>query len=179
MRGLLDKIKNFITYDADREFYAKVFPGSVARQDLWLFRHMTHDDLADVLAIENLNYPFPWTEDVFTDCFRAGYGCWVCEEMGHILAYGLVSIAVGEAHILNISVEPGQQGQGIGRRMLQHLIGTARGRAETVFLEVRPSNAVAIALYEDMGFNEIGLRKDYYPADHGREDAIMFALQLF
>jgi len=179
MRGWLDRIKNFIIYDADREFYAKVFPGSVARQDLWLFRRMSHSDLADVLAIENQNYPFPWTKDVFTDCFRAGYGCWICEEMGTVLAYGLVSIAVGEAHILNISVDPAQQGQGIGRRMLQHLIDTARGRAETVFLEVRPSNTVAIALYEDMGFNEIGIRKGYYPAENGREDAIMFALQLF
>ncbi len=179
MRGLLNKIKRFVTYDADREFYAKVFPGSVQRQDLWLFRHMTHNDLADVLEIEKQNYPFPWTEDVFTDCFHAGYGCWICEEMGDILAYGLVSIAVGEAHILNISVAPAQQGQGIGRRMLQHIIATARGRAETVFLEVRPSNATAIALYEDMGFNEIGIRKDYYPAENGREDAIMFALQLF
>jgi len=99
--------------------------------------------------------------------------------MGKILAYGLVAIAVGEAHILNISVDPSEQGQGIGRRLLQYLIDTAQGRAETVFLEVRPSNAIAIALYEDMGFNEIGIRKDYYPAENGREDAIMLALQLF
>ncbi len=179
MRGFLYRLKSMVTYDADREFYAKVFPGSVARQDLWLFRHMTHNDLADVLAIEKQNYPFPWTQDVFTDCFQAGYGCWVCEEMGTILAYGLMSIAVGEAHILNISVDRAQQGQGIGRQMLQHLIDSAHGRAETVFLEVRPSNLVAIALYESMGFNEAGLRKNYYPAENGREDALMFALPLF
>lgn len=179
MRGWLDKLKNYVTYDADRDFYAKVFPDSVPRQDLLLFRHMTHADLPEVLVIERKNYPFPWTEDVFTDCFRARYGCWVSEEMGRVLAYGLVSIAVGEAHILNVSVDPAEQGQGIGRRMLQHLIETAKGRAETVFLEVRPSNEIAITLYEDMGFNEIGIRKDYYPAENGREDAIMYALQLF
>lgn len=179
VRGLLDKLKDMVTYNADREFYAKVFPGSVTRQDLLLFRHMRHADLPEVLAIEKQNYLFPWSEDVFIDCFRAGYGCWVCEEMDKILGYGLLSIAVGEAHILNISVDPAEQGHGIGRRLLQHLIDTAQGRAETMFLEVRPSNEVAIALYQDIGFNEIGVRKDYYPAENGREDAIMLALQLF
>ncbi len=88
-------------------------------------------------------------------------------------------MAVGEAHILNISVDPAEQKQGVGRKMLEHLISIARGKAESVFLEVRPSNIHAIALYEDMGFNEIGVRKGYYPAEHGREDAIMLALQLF
>ena len=88
-------------------------------------------------------------------------------------------MAVGEAHILNISVAPNEQGQGIGRRMLEHLIELATGKAETIFLEVRPSNVGAIALYEKMGFNEIGVRKGYYPATHGREDAIMLALELF
>ncbi|MFI3177939.1 MAG: ribosomal protein S18-alanine N-acetyltransferase, partial [Methylococcaceae bacterium] len=89
------------------------------------------------------------------------------------------SIAVGEAHILNISVDPVEKNQGIGRKMLENLIDVARGRAETVFLEVRPSNTAAIALYEDVGFNEIGVRKGYYPAENGREDAIMLALTLF
>ena len=88
-------------------------------------------------------------------------------------------MAVGEAHILNISVAPNEQGQGIGRRMLEHLIELATGKAETIFLEVRPSNVGAIALYEKMGFNEIGVRKGYYPATNGREDAIMLALELF
>lgn len=179
MRGLLDKIKNIVAYDADREFYAKVFPDSVTRKELLRFRTMTAADLPYVLAIERKNYQFPWEEDVFTDCFKAGYGCYVCEELDKILGYCLVSIAVGEAHILNISVDPAEQGQGIGRRMLQHLVETARGRAETVFLEVRVSNEIAIALYQDEGFNEIGVRKGYYPAEDGREDAIMLALQLF
>jgi len=179
MRGLLDQIKNFLVYDADKEFYAKVFPDSVSRKDLMRLRRMTVSDLPEVLAIERKNYQFPWEEDIFKDCFKAGYSCWVCEELDKVLGYSLISIAVGEAHILNISVDPVEQKQGIGRKMLENLIEVARGKAETIFLEVRPSNIGAIALYEDMGFNEIGIRKGYYPAENGREDAIMLALQLF
>lgn len=179
MRELLDTIKKLVIYDADKEFYAKVFPDSVPRKDLFRLRRMTAADLPEVLVIERKNYPFPWEEDVFEDCFKAGYSCWVCEELDKVLGYSLLSIAVGEAHILNISVDPAAQKQGIGRKMLKHLIEVARGRAETIFLEVRPTNTAAIALYEDMGFNEIGIRKGYYPAENGREDAIMLALQLF
>ncbi len=179
MRGLMDKIKNLVVYDADKEFYAKVFPDSVSKKDLLRLRTMTHADLTRVLEIERINYQFPWEEDIFTDCFKAGYSCWVCEYETMVVGYSLLSIAVGEAHILNISVDPAEQKQGIGRKMLEHLIEHARGRAKTIFLEVRPSNTHAIALYEDVGFNEIGIRKGYYPAENGREDAIMLALELF
>jgi len=179
MRGLMDKIKKLVIYDTDKEFYAKIFPNSVPKKDLLRLRIMTQDDLDSVLAIERKNYLFPWEEDIFTDCFTAGYSCWVCEYNDTILGYSLLSIAVGEAHILNISVDPVEKNQGIGRKMLENLIDVARGRAETVFLEVRPSNTAAIALYEDVGFNEIGVRKGYYPAENGREDAIMLALTLF
>ena len=179
MRGIVDQIKNFLIYDADKEFYAKVFPDSVSRKDLMRLRRMNASDLSDVLTIERKNYQFPWGEDIFRDCFKAGYSCWVCEEQDTILGYGLLSFAVDEAHILNISVEPTEQKQGIGRKLLEHLIEVARGKAETIFLEVRPSNEGAIALYQGMGFNEIGIRKGYYPAVNGREDAIMLALQLF
>lgn len=179
MRGLVDKIKDFVLYDADKEFYAKVFPDSVTKKDLMRLRTMTNADLPAVMAIERKNYTFPWSEDIFRDCFKAGYSCWVCEAQGKVLGYSLLSLAVDEAHILNISVDPAEQSQGIGRKMMENLINYARGRAETVFLEVRPSNTTAIALYEDLGFNEIGIRKGYYPAENGREDAIMLALQLF
>jgi [ribosomal protein S18]-alanine N-acetyltransferase len=175
----MDKIKNWVIYDADKEFYAKVFPDSVSKKELLRLRTMTHADLKHVLEIERKNYQFPWEEDIFTDCFKAGYSCWVCEYNDRILGYSLLSVAVGEAHILNISVDPSEQKQGIGRKMLEHLIDFSRGRAETIFLEVRPSNTHAIALYEDVGFNEIGIRKGYYPAVNGREDAIMLALELF
>ncbi|MDD1605434.1 MAG: ribosomal protein S18-alanine N-acetyltransferase [Methylococcaceae bacterium] len=179
MRGLVDKIKDLIMYDADKEFYAKIFPDSVTKKDLMRIRTMTHADLTAVMDIELKNYAFPWSEDIFRDCFKAGYRCWVCEAQGKVLGYSLLSLAVGEAHILNISVDPAEQKQGIGRKMMENAIDYARGRAETVFLEVRPSNTAAIALYEDLGFNEIGIRKGYYPAENGREDAIMLALQLF
>ena len=179
MSGLIDKIKNFVMYDADKEFYAKVFPDSVTKKDLIRIRKMTNADLAAVMVIERKNYDFPWDEDIFKDCFKAGYNCWVCEVQDKVLGYSLLSLAVDEAHILNLSVDPDEQGQGIGRKMMENLIHYAKGRAETVFLEVRPSNTAAIALYEDLGFNEIGIRKDYYPAKNGREDAIMLALQLF
>ena len=179
MRGLVDKIKDLIIYDADKEFYAKVFPDSVTKKDLMRLRIMTHADLPAVMDIEIKNYAFPWSEDIFRDCFKAGYRCWVCEAQDKVLGYSLLSLAVGEAHILNVSVDPAEQKQGIGRKMMENAIDYARGRAETVFLEVRPSNTHAIALYEDLGFNEIGIRKGYYPTENGREDAIMLALQLF
>ncbi|TAL62182.1 MAG: ribosomal-protein-alanine N-acetyltransferase, partial [Legionella sp.] len=87
MRGLLDQIKNFLVYDADKEFYAKVFPDSVSRKDLMRLRRMTVSDLPEVLAIERKNYQFPWEEDIFKDCFKAGYSCWVCEELDKVLGY--------------------------------------------------------------------------------------------
>jgi ribosomal-protein-alanine N-acetyltransferase len=179
MRVMLEKIKNWLVYDADREFYAKVFPDSMSRRDLMRIRRMTMSDLPSVAAIEKKGYQFPWGEDIFRDCLKARYECWVCEERDKVLGYCIASIAVGEAHVLNLCVDPAEQGQGIGRELLENLIESARGRAETVFLEVRPSNTVAIALYENMGFNEIGIRKGYYPAENGREDALMLALELF
>jgi ribosomal-protein-alanine N-acetyltransferase len=179
MRVMLEKIKNWLVYDADREFYAKVFPDSMSRSDLMRIRRMTMSDLPSVAAIETKGYQFPWDEDIFRDCLKARYECWVCEERDKVLGYCIASIAVGEAHVLNLCVDPAEQGQGIGRKLLENLIESARGRAETVFLEVRPSNTVAIALYENMGFNEIGIRKGYYPAENGREDALMLALELF
>jgi len=179
MRGWVDKIKNFVVYDADKEFYANVFPGSVSRNDLLRLRRMTNSDVARVAEIEKQSYQFPWSDDIFRDCFRANYETWVCEEQDKILGYIIFSIAVGEAHVLNVCVDPAEQGQGIGRKMLDNMIEMIKGRAETVFLEVRPSNPKAITLYESMGFNEIGIRKGYYPAENGREDAIMFALEIF
>ncbi|MBS3954004.1 MAG: ribosomal protein S18-alanine N-acetyltransferase [Methylomicrobium sp.] len=180
MNVYLQRLKDFVLYDADREFYAKIFPDSVTRKDLMRLRKMYPEDLATVLAIEEHNYTFPWSDGIFRDCFRAGYSCWVCEDVDKVLGYGIVSIAVGEAHILNISVDHNEQKQGIGRKILEHLIEVARSRkVETVFLEVRPSNPTAIALYRNTGFNEIGIRKDYYPAEEGREDALMMALELY
>ena len=177
---IFEIIKDAISYDADRDFYAKVFPGSVEKKDLLRMRKMRTTDLPAVLEIERQVYNYPWSEGIFNDCFKAGYGCWVCEDLDNVVGYCILSIAVGEAHIMNICVDPAEQKQGIGRKMLEHLIELARsGWANSIFLEVRPSNKAAIALYESHGFNELGVRKDYYPGKKGREDAVMLGLEIF
>jgi ribosomal-protein-alanine N-acetyltransferase len=175
-----DKVKETVVYDADKEFYAKVFPGSVARKDLVRIRRMRTEDLPQVLGIEQKNYNFPWSESIFHDCLQAmNYTCWVCEELDTIVGYSIISMAAGEAHIMNICVDPDVQQQGIGAKMLENMIEQARRKAESIFLEVRPTNHRAISLYKKRGFNEIGVRKGYYPAQNGeREDAIMLALDL-
>jgi ribosomal-protein-alanine N-acetyltransferase len=128
------------------------------------------------MEIERRSYPHPWTRQIFNDCLRAGYCCWVCEQQGVIEGYGVTSIAAGESHLLNLCVRPESQQQGVGRKLLLHLISLARRQnAELMFLEVRPSNRAARALYESMGFNELGSRREYYPADKGREDALILA----
>ena len=143
-------------------------------------RPMREGDIEGVLEIELRAYPFPWTRGIFQDCLRANYPAWVLERQGRIIGYGLLSIAADEAHVLNVCAEPGEQGQGHGRRLLRALLQLARGRgAQRVFLEVRPSNPAAIALYHGEGFNEIGRRPRYYPAKGGREDAIVMAKELF
>ncbi len=143
-------------------------------------RAMHEADLPHVLAIEAASYAFPWSIGVFRDCLRAGYGCWVLEsDLGDIFAYAVVSVAADEAHLLNVCVAPEVQGQGHGRRLVLRMLDAARWhRAERVFLEVRPSNPGAIALYESLGFSEIGRRPRYYPAHGGREDAIVMGREL-
>ena len=142
-------------------------------------RPMREDDLDAVMDVERRAYPFPWTRGIFRDCLRAGYPAWVLERGGAILGYAVLSIAAGEPHILNLCAAPEVQREGHGRRLLRALLQVARGhRAERVFLEVRPSNAAAIALYHSEGFNEIGRRPRYYPAFNGREDALVMALEL-
>jgi len=143
-------------------------------------RPMRVDDLELVLDIELRAYPFPWTRGIFHDCLRAGYPAWVLEQGLAIIGYGMLNIGADEAHVLNVCTAPEAQGHGHGRRLLRSLLKAARNRgAQRVFLEVRPSNTVAIALYDSEGFNEIGRRPRYYPAKGGREDAIVMAKELF
>jgi ribosomal-protein-alanine N-acetyltransferase len=143
-------------------------------------RPMRESDLDAVLAIEVRAYPFPWTRGIFRDCLLADYPAWVLEQGGRIIGYGVLSLAGDEAHVLNVCAAPEVQGRGHGRRLLRSLLKIARARgAQRVFLEVRPSNAHAIALYHDEGFNEIGRRPRYYPAKEGREDALVMAIELF
>ncbi|MBZ0071497.1 MAG: ribosomal protein S18-alanine N-acetyltransferase [Thiohalobacteraceae bacterium] len=143
------------------------------------FRPMAEADLPEIMEIERRAYPYPWTIGILRDCLRVGYTCWLYERRGVIQAYGVMSIAAGEAHVLNLCVRPESQGSGFGRGMLTQLIALARRHgADTLLLEVRPSNPAALHLYQSLGFNEVGSRKNYYPAEQGREDALIFALSL-
>jgi ribosomal-protein-alanine N-acetyltransferase len=142
-------------------------------------RPLRLEDVADVAALEARAYEFPWSEGIFRDCLRAGYNCWVLVRDNTIIGYGVLSVAAGEAHVLNVCILPDAQGDGHGRRLMRRLMDLARWHnSERIFLEVRPSNPRAIQLYHSLGFNEIGRRPNYYPAARGREDAIVMALEL-
>ncbi len=139
-------------------------------------RPMLADDVDAVIQVEHSAYTHPWSEGVLRDCLRVGYSCWVCELGDVVVGHTVMSVAIGEAHLLNICIGPAWQGRGLGRRLLGRMLRIARERdADTMFLEVRASNACARALYESEGFGEIGRRRDYYPAIGGREDAIVYA----
>lgn len=142
-------------------------------------RPMRECDLHEVIEIERASYEHPWSGTIFSDCLHAGYSCWVCGRGGVVEGYGVISVAAGESHLLNLCVRMESRGLGIGRKMLRHLIAIARRHdAEVVFLEVRPSNASARNLYASEGFNELGTRRDYYPKGGGREDALILARAL-
>lgn len=142
-------------------------------------RPMRDSDLAFVLEIEREAYAFPWSEGIFRDCLRAGYCCWVVEQRGLVCAYGIMQVGAGESHILNLCVRASGRGRGLGRTLLGHLLDVAREhRADTALLEVRPTNRTALGLYEAMGFNEVGVRRGYYPGRDGREDALILAICL-
>ena len=152
---------------------------AVAETELLRFRPMREEDLGAVQVNEAAAYSHPWTPGIFRDCLGSGYSCWVAEAAGTIVGHGIMSVAVGETHILNICVSPDWQGRGVGRRFLQHLLDVSRGYgALMAFLEVRPSNGAAVNLYESIGFSEVGRRRNYYPAREGREDAIVMAMGL-
>lgn len=143
------------------------------------YRLMVMSDLDDVMEIENRAYPFPWSRAIFHDCIDAGYHCWVAELEDQLIGYAIFINAVQECHLLNLCIDPNLQGQGYGRQLLNYVLENAKDyNASCVFLEVRPSNAYAVQLYESEGFNEVGVRKQYYPSHHGREDAVIYAIEL-
>jgi len=152
---------------------------AVVKESVVNFRPMEEQDLTDILAIESLAYEFPWNRVIFRDCLRVGYCCWVMERDGLIDGYSVMSVAVGESHILNLCVHPESQGRGYGAVILDFMLDIARKhKADSIFLEVRPSNETAKRLYRQAGFDEVGLRRNYYPASSGREDAIIMARSL-
>lgn len=143
------------------------------------FQLMSEALLPAVMDIEERAYPWPWTLGMFRDSLNSGYLCHVLADAGQLLGYTVIYVAVGECHILNICVEPEKHGKGLGRLLLRHALERAIDHgAEQTFLEVRPSNTAAIGLYESMGFVQVGLRKDYYPAGDAREDALVYQLDL-
>jgi ribosomal-protein-alanine N-acetyltransferase len=142
-------------------------------------RLMQAGDLKSVAAVERAAYQFPWSLGIFRDCLLAGYHCLVLDVGGSVTGYGIMSVAAGEAHLLNLCVHPHAQNLGYGRRLLAAMLEkAAESEAERVFLEVRPSNRIAQHLYRSVGFEQIGIRPAYYQAEYGREDAIVLAIAL-
>ncbi len=151
-----------------------------ARKQLeFQWRDMTDADLPQVVPIERRAYPFPWPTDFFRHCLYEGFVCRILEQEGKILGYGIMMFKEDQAHILNLCVRPEFQHRGHGTRLLRHLLDIAREqRARYALLEVRPSNFAARTLYQRMGFARSGVRKNYYPATGGHEDAIVMTREL-
>lgn len=158
---------------------ASADPRAHSHRHLVKFRAMVPQDVPAVGAVERDSYAYPWSEGIFRDCLRVGYLCRVAEMEGEVIAYGVVALGAGEAHVLNLCVRGSMRGRSVGRQMLMLLLERARQAGMTeAFLEVRPSNTLAIALYQSVGFVQVGLRKGYYQALEGREDALVLRLDL-
>lgn len=142
-------------------------------------RRMTEDDVLDVVAVEAESYTFPWTAGIFSDCLRAGYCCRVLERNGDLVGYAIMAAGAGEAHVLNVCIRADQRGQHLGRELMEWLLEEARAAGNSwIFLEVRPSNRPALLLYRSLGFSQVGVRRGYYQAVGGREDALVHRLDL-
>ena len=140
---------------------------------------MRDADLPAVLAIENAIYSHPWTRGNFADSLRAGYQCWTWRGGNELLGYFILLVAAGEGHLLNLSIAAASHRRGHGSTLLAESMRVARNRgARQVFLEVRPSNDGAKALYTRFGFRQVAVRPGYYPAQAGREDALVLTLAL-
>lgn len=147
---------------------------SAQLKDEPLLRPMRPEDVERVVRIERTIYEFPWTRGNFLDSIRARYHCCVYELDRVLVGYGVVMIGAGEAHLLNLSIAADWQRRGYGRRLLECFLDLARsGGAGSIILEVRPSNPRAARMYERAGFRVIGVRPGYYPAAHGREEAVV------
>jgi len=143
------------------------------------YRPMRVEDLDRVSDIETRVYPFPWSQGNFADSLSAGYHCTVMECQGAVVGYAVLTAGAGESHLLNLSIDTSWQGRGLGRALLLNQIARARAEgARILLLEVRPSNAAARSLYEHVGFERIAMRRGYYPAPRGREDALLLCLKL-
>ena len=142
-------------------------------------RPMTEADLPRIHRIELASYEYPWSIGNFTDSLHAGYSMWVHETGGDVVGYYAMMAAAGEAHLLNLTIAPSWRRHGLGRDLLGHCLACACShKAGSLFLEVRTSNTAAIALYHSSGFVDLAVRRDYYPARVGREDALIMKKEL-
>lgn len=140
---------------------------------------MSEADVAVVDMVEQQIYEFPWSANNFRDSIRAGYLAYCMWEDGSLLGYTVMMKVIDEVHLLNLSVRGDYQGQGFGRKLLRWCMSHALNQGmEGMMLEVRPSNEVGRALYDSEGFKLIGVRKNYYPAVEGREDAMVLFKKL-
>ena len=152
---------------------------SAVLKDAPRLQAMRHEDLEEVLAIENAIYTHPWTRGNFSDSLRAAYDCRTWRLERELVGYFILMVAAGEAHLLNLSIALPHQRNGHGSALLREALELANRRgASSLFLEVRPSNAAAQALYARFGFRRVGLRRGYYPAHSGREDALVYTVEL-
>lgn len=142
-------------------------------------RPMLETDLPRVHQIELASYDYPWSLGNFMDSLRAGYSMWVREANGEVIGYYAMMLVLDEAYLLNFTIAPSWRRHGLGRNLLEHCLACACGhRARDLFLEVRASNHAAIGLYRAHGFVDLAMRRGYYPAREGREDAIVMRLEL-
>lgn len=138
---------------------------------------LTPDDLAQAYAIECRSHAFPWSEKTFASNQGERFINLRLDADGKMAAFAITQVVLDEASLFNIAVDPAFQRRGLGRQLLQHLIDELIKRdVLTLWLEVRASNLPAIALYEQLGFNQVSRRPNYYPTASGREDAILMAL---
>lgn len=144
-----------------------------------VYRTMTSDDLPAIVAIESAVHAYPWKHGHFADALKAGNATLVLEADREVIGYAIIMIVLDEANLLNISIAKRYQRQGFGRQLLQQVVALSQSKqCKDLFLEVRESNLPAIALYESMGFNEMSIRRNYYPAQDGREDAVLMGLAI-
>jgi ribosomal-protein-alanine N-acetyltransferase len=142
-------------------------------------RPMSEADLPRIHRIELASYEYPWTLGNFADSLNAGYSMWVREAEGEVIGYYVMMAAAGEAHLLNLTIAPIWRRHGLGRDLLDHCLARACDhKAGSLFLEVRTTNTAAIALYQNSGFVDLAVRRGYYPARDGREDALIMKKDL-
>lgn len=143
------------------------------------YRRMRMADLPVVAQLEKSLYAFPWSLGNFRDSVTAGYDCWIVAHGETVIGYAVLMVALDEAHLLNFAIAGEWQNQGVGRGFLGHMVDVAKvAGCQIVYLEVRPSNLAARHLYRTMGFQQIAIRPEYYPAVSGREDALFLGLSL-